>query len=377
MEKRLLFLTVLGTLAVQAYSTHFFYLPIALNRIGFDSASTGVLLSVFSLATTIARPPGSFLTERLGVKNSFFAAAALLTLFSIPMAFTRSFYGLLLLRGLTGVAYGLCMVSITAFQAMAIPERGRGRAFSWVAVGYVLPQLILLPLLDRVFLRGFTAPYFWLIPLLGAGCTATAAVTPDLPRVFHEKKSWGKWEEAFASPSLVSLLASWVLFALANSAGLQFIPALLSQRGMPPSLFIVSLAATSLVVRLAASRFTDRLPRGKIAGISICLIGLGTLLVLGSRSRLSLSIFGAVYGLGMGFGFPALLALVPDVFPERLRPKGVALSFFAMDLGWIVSPLFVGMIGQVAGLGFALVLSGLIGLSGGAALLFKGWKTTP
>ena len=48
-----------------------------------------------------------------------------------------------------------------------------------------------------------------------------------------------------------------------------------------------------------------------------------------------------------------------------------------MDLGWIVSPLFVGMIGQVAGLGFALVLSGLIGLSGGAALLFKGWKTTP
>lgn len=49
----------------------------------------------------------------------------------------------------------------------------------------------------------------------------------------------------------------------------------------------------------------------------------------------------------------------------------------AMDLGWIVSPLFVGMIGQVAGLGFALVLSGLIGLSGGAALLFKGWKTIP
>ncbi len=377
MDRRLLFLTVLGTLAVQAYATHFFYLPIALGRSGFSPAATGVLLSVYSLATTIARPPGSFLTERLGVGKCFLLASILLTLFSVPMAVTRSFTGLFLLRILTGLAYGFCMVALTAFQALAIPEQGRGSAFSWVAAGYVLPQLILLPFLDWVFARGYTSPYFWLIPILAAGCAATAAVTPDLPgrgRESREKPSWGTWAEVLRTPHLVSLLASWVLFALANSAGLQYIPALLSSRGLTPSLFIIALATTALLVRLAANRFMDRVPRKKVAGISICLIGVGTLLVLVSRSNSSLYAFGAIYGLGMGVGFPTLLALVPDIFPESLRPKGVAISFFAMDLGWILSPLLVGGVSQAGGLVAALLITGLTGLAGGAAIQLRGWR---
>ena len=36
-----------------------------------------------------------------------------------------------------------------------------------------------------------------------------------------------------------------------------------------------------------------------------------------------------------------MLALMPDIFPEHLRPKGVSVSFFALDLGFIpvVPPL--------------------------------------
>jgi len=378
LERRLLFLTVLGTLAVQAYSTHFFYLPIALGRVGFSPAATGLLLSVFPLATTIARPAGSFITEKWGVRRSFLLAACLLALFSLPMATSRGFQGLLVLRILTGTAYGLCMVALTAFQAMVIPEEGRGSAFSWIAAGYVLPQLFLLPLLDWVFALGFTSPYFWIIPLLAAACVLVAWITPDLPgRLVEGRKAWGTWAEVLGTPLLGSLLVSWVLFALANSAGLQFIPALLSERGMIPSVFIVSLATTSLVVRLAANRLMDRLPRKRMTGVSIGLIGLGTILALGCRSNLFLSGVGVLYGLGMGIGFPTLLALVPDVFPFILRPKGVAVSFFAMDLGWIVSPLLVGGMGEIVGLKFALMVTGLLGLAGGVALQIWGWRATP
>lgn len=378
MERRLLFLTVIGTLAVQAYSTHFFYLPIALGRLGFSPAATGMLLSVFPLATTIARPAGSLLTERWGVRRSFLGAAVLLALFSLPMATSRGFESLFLLRALTGVAYGLCMVALTAFQAMGIPEAGRGSAFSWIAAGYVLPQLFLMPLLDGIFALGFTAPYFWIIPLLAAGCASVAWVTPDLPkRLVEARKAWGTWAEVAGTPLLHSLLVSWVLFALANSAGLQFIPALISERGMIPSVFIVSLATTSLVVRLAANRLMDRLPRKRLTGVSIGLIGIGTLFALGCRSNLSLVGVGVLYGLGMGVGFPTLLALVPDVFPFTLRPKGVAASFFAMDLGWIVSPLLVGGLGELGGLKVALGVTGFLGLAGGAALQIWGWKATP
>ncbi len=301
-----------------------------------------------------------------------------MALFSLPMSTSRSFESLFLLRALTGVAYGLCMVALTAFQAMGIPEAGRGSAFSWIAAGYVLPQLFLMPLLDGIFALGFTAPYFWIIPLLAAGCASVAWVTPDLPkRLVEGRKAWGTWAEVAGTPLLRSLLVSWVLFALANSAGLQFIPALLSERGMIPSVFIVSLATTSLAVRLAANRLMDRLPRKRLTGVSIGLIGIGTLLSLGCRSNLSLAGTGILYGLGMGIGFPTLLALIPDVFPFTLRPKGVAASFFAMDLGWIVSPLLVGGLGELGGLRVALGVTGFLGLAGGAAIQIWGWKATP
>jgi len=78
----------------------------------------------------------------------------------------------------------------------------------------------------------------------------------------------------------------------------------------------------------------------------------------------------------MGIGFPTLLALVPDVFPFSLRPKGVAVSFFAMDLGWIVSPLLVGGLGELGGLMVALGATGILGLTGGIALQIWGWKTS-
>ena len=74
------------------------------------------------------------------------------------------------------------------------------------------------------------------------------------------------------------------------------------------------------------------------------------------------------------FAILALLALMPDIFPEHLRPKGVSVSFFALDLGFIVSPFLVGYGGQLLGLDTTFALIGVTGALTVATLYFRGWR---
>lgn len=82
------------------------------------------------------------------------------------------------------------------------------------------------------------------------------------------------------------------------------------------------------------------------------------------------------YGINMGMCFPIILALMPDIFPDRLRPKGISLCFFAIDLGFILSPFFLGYGGQIFGLANILSITGILGLLGGV-LLFFAWRREP
>jgi len=85
------------------------------------------------------------------------------------------------------------------------------------------------------------------------------------------------------------------------------------------------------------------------------------------RSNPGAALCGAMFGLGVGLGFPAHLAMVGDMTPERLRPKATAMVWFAMDSGWAVTPFIFGILspvfGNVAAFGGygALMLAGAFG----------------
>jgi MFS family permease len=59
-------------------------------------------------------------------------------------------------------------------------------------------------------------------------------------------------------------------------------------------------------------------------------------------SNLYLAAVGFLYGLGVGYGFPALLSLGGDLVDVRLRPKMTSFVLFFMDLSWFFLPLFMG-----------------------------------
>ncbi len=375
MSRREFYRSLFITYLVQSYVAVYFLLPLALRRGGLSLSLIGWLIGLFFAATMGGRPAGGLSLERWGVRFTLLWGCGGLVLFSLPLLGSPGVFSLLGLRMGMGFCFGVAMVALTAYQSMAIPEEVRGSAFGWIAVAYVLPQLTVLPLGDFFLASRGELLFYGLPPLLGmlafwGSLGVFPEVSPELsgkPRI-----SWGTWGEVFRTPGIAFLLLSLGGFALVNSMALQFLGSILGLRGLVPSAFLMANALVSLGIRFLGNRVFDFLPRKAFAAGTIILMGGVMLFVPGITSNFGLVAGGCIYGIGMGLGFPLQLALMPDVFPRELRPKGVALGSFVMDSGWVISALLGGYMGEHLGLASSLYAIGFLGILGGAGGMILG-----
>ncbi|HPE67139.1 MAG TPA: MFS transporter, partial [Synergistales bacterium] len=356
-----------------AFLAVFMLYPSVLRDQGFSLGLSGWLMSVFNLCSTLGRPLGARATERLGIRTTLLWTSGLVAVFTMPLAFTEHPLLLLFLRGTGGVFWGISMVAISSYQGLSIPAARRGSAYAWIAVAYVFPQVTLFPLADWFASSRMLTAYFLLAAAVEAAIVLVAAPLPPLRRAEssqEEPKEWGRWSELPSLPGFRAVLATMFLFAFVNASTLQYLPAFLSMRGYSPSVFIVPNAMTAIALRLVAFRIMDRIDRRRVIGSIIAAMGFILAFLPFAPGRGWYVAGGLFYGVVMGMCFPIVLALMPDLFPERLRPKGISLCLFAIDLGFILSPFFLGYGGQIFGLGRTLSVTGVLGLLGGALLHF-------
>ena len=166
------------TYVVQGYMALFFLYPLALSRQGVDLVRTGWLMSGFFLATTLVRPLGSLCAERLGVRRTLLLSGLGMGVASLGLVLPWGFPGILASRLLQGACYGVFMVGLTAYQALVIPPDIRGAAFALVSVGYVMPQITVVPGADLLLSRGWLGAYLMQAPLWGFACAASAFLVP-------------------------------------------------------------------------------------------------------------------------------------------------------------------------------------------------------
>lgn len=364
-----------ATFMIQSFQSMFFMYPQVLHVQGFSLAVSGWLMSAFNLASTASRPVAGRLVERAGFRNTLVAACLGLTAFTIPLLFARSGIALFVLRLGMGFFWGVAMVGVSSYQSLAVPPERRGSAFALVSMAYVLPQLTLFVLVERFISLGYVQ--FFVVSVIVVDLLAawfSLSFRGDLRTGRGEARVWGAWSDLPKVPGFWVLLGTILCWSVVNSSILQYLPMLAASRGCNASAFIAVNAAMSLVVRLLFAQAMNHMDRRIMLCGALTLMGAMTLLLLVARTNVHFIAVGAVYGFGMGFGFPAMLALMPDIFPEHLRPKGVSVSFFALDLGFIVSPFLVGYGGQLLGLDTTFALIGVTGALTVATLYFRGWR---
>ena len=319
---------------------------------GVSSQTAGIVVSAFFAACTLARPFGGAVTERLGVRHTMIGASLLCIAGGGLFLFAEPRFGLLLLcRILMGVGASLFLVALTTYQTYVIPEEVRGRFFALVSLGSVAPLFTTVPLCEFLLARSMFTPYLGLAPLMGTLCLALSFSLPPLERFgveYHRTQIWGTYGELFHTRGCRILFGSALLFAMADSSVL-YLSNLLHQAGLEVSPFLGATAVGSISVRLLGQRFLQRYSRGMMMPPATACMGLALLAAPHLSGPLSVGFCGLLFGIGMGIGFPTLFALVADLVPGKLRPKGTSMVYFSLDTSWVLLPLFMGFLSPVLG----------------------------
>jgi MFS family permease len=344
-----------------------------LESYGLSSQTTGGVIGSFFLAITLARPAGGWMTENLGIKNTLAIGSVLGCAGCAMLFFTGSIPALFAGRIISGASVVIFTIRIYSYQGLVTTEKTRGRLFSLTGVGGVLPTATVTPLAEWFVAGGHTNLFLLMGPLMCVACfpLGRKIIMNDAPFVQREK-TWGTYRGLMKSRPFAMLAVTGIMMALVDASSAS-ISLLASERGLVTSYFMASFSVMAVLVRLAGGKMPESLPR--IACVAPCgmLMGASLLIIAIMPSNASFMICGALFGAGIGAGFPMMLASVGDILPPELRPKATAAVLLMYDAGWTASPLFVGYLTPALGRAGTFIMLAAVTFAALAALTVVYW----
>lgn len=354
MEKKQFWIFAWLVFFIQCVPAGAFLYPAAFTSLGYSSGQIGVLMSILYAAATLGRPFGGVFSERLGIKRTIILGTTGGCLGGLLLMADCSFSLVLIGRCLVGFFFGCSMVAVTAYQSMAIPPEKRGRLFALLGLAYIFPQFLLVPMSEFLLKHSMMKSFLGQISAM-LFCAVFFSL-PLVPLVQKNRRKqsgvqWGTWNDLFHDSGIRALVLTIFVYCIFHAAGLQYVPTMAMSRGLTGSLFTVSGAVMCIVLRGLFGSVMVRYNRKALFCLTSAIQAVGVFCATMSYSQTALIISGLIFGLGMGYAYPTMLALIPDVVPVRLVPKGSAAAMFANDLGFIITPLLIGSVDASLSLG--------------------------
>lgn len=335
--------------------------------LGGGHVAVGIIIGAFSVTAVLMRPFAGRLGDRRGRRILMVTGASVIALATLGYVPAESLGPLLVLRALTGVGEAFFYVGAASAVNDLAPAGRRGEAlslfslalYSGIAVGPVVGELVL---------DGTSFAAVWLVSA-GAGFVAAAlAILLPETRAEHDigNGSLRIVHPAGLLPGAALATSVWGL-----SGFNAFVPLYALHLGMSGSrVAFVVFSAIVLSIRSIGRRIPDRLGPMRTARFSLGVTAVGMLIVglWGSPAGLLSGV--AVFAVGQGLAFPALMTLAVEAAPpsERGSVIGTFTAFF--DLAFGLGAVSLGAVSELLGYSGLFVTAGLIAFAGMGLMMF-------
>jgi MFS family permease len=353
--------------------------------LGGGHVAVGIIIGAFSVTAVLMRPYAGRIGDRRGRRILMVSGATCIALATLGYVPARSFAPLLALRALTGVGEALFYVGAASAVNDLAPEGRRGEAlslfslalYSGIAVGPVIGELVL---------DGISFPAVWLVSAGAGFAAATIAILLPETRAEHEigNGSLRLVHPAGLLPGAALATSVWGL-----SGFNAFVPLYALDLGMQGSrgAFVV-FSVIVLSIRSIGRRIPDRLGPLRTARFSLGVTAVGMMIVGLWSAPAGLFVGVAVFAVGQGLAFPALMTLAVEAAPpsERGSVIGTFTAFF--DLAFGLGAVSLGAVSELLGYSGLFVTAGLIAFAGMGLMMFAsrraarlggapGWRASP
>jgi len=365
-------LVFFASFALNSCSNLFALFPLWVVDLGGGAGTIGAIVGTGPMFALLARPYVGTAIDRRGRKATSFW---FLALDAIALALYLPIHSLgwpiYVVRGIHGAVEGTARVALFAMVYDLLPEGRQGEGMSIFSLCGMGPAAIA-PLFGEMLIRhvGFTAFFLTAMLLVAVGAMLTMLLPDD------RRKPHGEQHEAPRGPSYLALMRDaklqplWVvtlLFSLAISSRLSFVAPFAYQKGIATVggyFFIYSLVAVA--TRLVGSRIMDRVGLGRVLVPALVILAIGMALIAGAGHVGVLAIAAAIGGLGHGYLYPALSALVITRTDANAMGRSSSIYTSLYDAGTMAGPYLLGIVGEYFGYGPLFIVSGAIALIGAA-----------
>lgn len=307
-------------------------LPILVLKQGGNASTVGLVIAAFSFPSVALRPFMGRLVDEwsnkrvLGIGTAAIGVSGMLYL--IPNI--GAIFGTRILHGGAWSAFNAGGHSMLARLA---PPGRRGEAASLYNVMAGVAQTVM-PSIGLLLLgvTGTNGP-FVVAAVLGVAATAVIAFGP-LPRIQAEVRRSGErfWRNLLEPGAVVPMLLEF-LFTSVSALFLTYPAVWADSRGIPLdqlALYYPVYGVVLVGLRVASSRYTDRLPRRVViaagAVLAICALAVAAI----AQDVPMLTVGGALYAAAASFTSPAAMAMAID----RSDPRRIGAAMATYTLGF-------------------------------------------
>ncbi|OGO46100.1 MAG: hypothetical protein A2W34_01370 [Chloroflexi bacterium RBG_16_64_32] len=364
-------------------------LPLYAQSFGVGTAMIGLTIAVFGAARLVVNLPAGFISERYGRRVLLFGGPAVTALGSLAGGLAPTFAWLIASRFVAGAGSAMYMTGAIILLTDITTDENRGRLMS-IYQGSMLMGISLGPAVGGFVAEGFglAAPFFLVAVLAVMAMAWSFGRMPETVDILRDASRTGDGGEVQLSPrqttrqSVLSLLTrpgfllvcllTMSIFLTRTGGRLTLLPLLGENRlGLSPGalgLVFTMMIVLNLAVLMPTGTLIDKIGRKAVIVPSALVTGVALVLFAVSGNVWIFILAGVIHGIGTGIVGPAPAAYAADIAPPGMRGITMGLYRTFGDAGFVIGPVLLGALADLAGFGWALAFNALVLVS--FALLF-------
>lgn len=337
--------------------------------LGGDAFAVGLVVGSFSLSSIVLRPFAGRWADRRGRRIMLVIGAALQILAAAGHLAATTVPIMIVMRLILGAAEAVYFVAAMAAATDLAPEDRRGEAISLMSTSLYLGVAIG-PVLSEILYGAGGFASIWiaaaLISVLAVGLSWLAPET--LPPAARSKTVQGPFlHRRGIGPGLLVLCGAWGM-----GAYFAFLPLLTDQLGLGGAGGYLGLFALVVIgLRLVGARWPDQFGAARLSGTALVLNALGMIIAGLFPTELGLWIATVIFGAGVAFTFPAIVAMAVQGVPADERGAVVGTTGMFLDVAFGLSPAVLGLIAGFTGYPPTFLVSSVVAAVGATYLLVR------
>jgi MFS family permease len=332
-----------------------------------DNFAVGLVIGSFSVSSLLLRPFAGRWADRRGRRIMLIVGAVLQVVASAGHLVATTVPLLIVMRLLLGAAEAIYFVGALAAATDLAPEDRRGEAISLISTSLYLGVAIGPVLAEVLYSQsGFAA--IWIaatvISVIAVGLSWVAPET--LPREARRQKNAGPFlHRRGIVPGLLVLCGGWGM-----GAYFAFLPLLSDQLGLGGAGgYLAVFALVVIGLRIVGARLPDQLGAARLSGTALLLSTAGMLTAGLFPTELGLWVATVLFGAGVAFTFPAIVAMAVQGVPPAERGAVVGTTSLFLDVAFGLSPAVLGLLATFTGYAPTFLVSAVVAATGAAYLL--------